>query len=35
MADQNIDIHYDVRTDSYGRDPDCASATLKRYHKLL
>jgi hypothetical protein len=30
-----IDISYDVRTDSRGKDPDHASQTLKRYHKLL
>jgi len=31
----NIDITYDVRTDSHGKDPDSASATLKAYHQLL
>lgn len=30
-----IDTHFDVRTDSYGRDPDSASTTLKSYHQLL
>lgn len=30
-----INIHFDVRTDSNGKDPDCASETLKTYHQLL
>lgn len=32
---KDIDIHFDVRKDSYGKDPDSASATLRLYHKLL
>ena len=32
---KDIDIHFDVRKDSFGKDPDSTSATLKRYHKLL
>lgn len=30
-----IDITFDFRTDSGGKDPDTASLTLKRYHKFL
>jgi hypothetical protein len=30
-----IDITYDVRTDSNGKDPDSYSKTLKSYHKYL
>lgn len=30
-----IDIDFDARTDSFGRDPDSASPTLRRYHQLL
>jgi hypothetical protein len=30
-----IDITYDMRTDSNGKDPDSHSKTLKMYHKLL
>ena len=30
-----VDIHFDVRTDSRGKDPDSASETLKSYHQLL
>lgn len=30
-----MDIKYDVRTDSNGKDPDAASETLKFYHQLL
>lgn len=30
-----LNVNYDVRTDSGGRDPDYASATLKAYHQLL
>lgn len=35
MGINEINIKYDVRTDSYGKDPDSASATLKRYHQSL
>ena len=31
----DIDIHFDVQTDSNGKDPDSASKTLKAYHQLL
>lgn len=31
----DIDIAYDVRLDSNGKDPDYASETLKSYHQLL
>ena len=30
-----IDVTFDVRNDSRGKDPDFASATLRKYHKLL
>jgi hypothetical protein len=30
-----IDVTFDVRTDSGGKDPDTASATLKRFHAEL
>lgn len=30
-----IDTGFDVRTDAGGKDPDTASTTLRRYHKLL
>ena len=30
-----IDITFDFYTDSYGKDPDTHSPTLKRYHKIL
>src|SRR5262245_49739022 len=30
-----IDITFDFRTDSRGKDPDTHSPTLRRYHKLL
>ena len=30
-----IDINFDFHTDSYGKDPDVYSPTLKRYHKIL
>ena len=30
-----VDTTFDVRTDSNGRDPDSASATLRSYHQLL
>ncbi len=32
---QDIDIWFDVQTDSNGKDPDSASKTLKAYHQLL
>lgn len=35
MELRDIDIHFDVRTDSYGKDPDSGSPTLKAYHQLL
>ena len=35
MELRDIDIHFDVRTDSHGKDPDSASATMKAYHQLL
>ena len=30
-----IDVAFDFRTDSLGRDPDLHSPTLRRYHKIL
>lgn len=30
-----IDVNFDVRTDSNGKDPDSASKTLKYFHSLL
>lgn len=30
-----IDTSFDFRTDASGRDPDCHSATLRRYHRQL
>ena len=30
-----IDINFDFRADSYGKDPDVYSSTLKKYHKIL
>lgn len=35
MELRDIDTHFDVQTDSKGKDPDSASATLKAYHQLL
>jgi hypothetical protein len=35
MELQDIDIHFDVQTDSKGPDPDSGSPTLKAYHQLL
>ena len=35
MKNNFIDITFDVRTDSNGKDPDSASKTLRYYHKLL
>ena len=31
----DIDVYFDFRSDSAGRDPDYASPTLKRYHQTL
>jgi len=30
-----IDITFDIHADSYGKDPDVYSPTLKKYHKIL
>ncbi|MBQ4645189.1 MAG: hypothetical protein IJB72_05485 [Clostridia bacterium] len=30
-----IDITYDFRTDSFGKDPDSHSSTLRKYHQIL
>ena len=35
MELKDIDIYFDVQTDSYGKDPDSASKTLRAYHQLL
>lgn len=35
MKSDSIDITFDFRTDSAGRDVDIASPTLKRFHQLL
>ena len=35
MELKDIDITFDVRSDSKGKDPDCSSPTLKEYHRLL
>lgn len=35
MELKDIDITFDVQSDSRGKDPDWASATLKAYHQLL
>lgn len=35
MSNNNIDIAFDARTDSKGRDPDRYSSTLRTYHKIL
>lgn len=35
MELKNIDISFDVQSDSHGKDPDSASETLKTYHQLL
>jgi len=35
MEIKRIDITFDTRSDSKGKDPDSASKTLKQYHKLL
>lgn len=31
----DVDIHFDFQSDSGGKDPDCASKTLRAYHQLL
>ena len=35
MELRDIDVRYDVRADSGGKDPDGYSRTLKEYHRLL
>lgn len=35
MIHFDINVKYDVRKDSNGKDPDSASATLKSYHQML
>lgn len=35
MELRDIDVQYDVRADSGGKDPDGYSRTLKEYHRLL
>jgi hypothetical protein len=35
MENIYIDVTFDVRTDSNGKDPDSSSQTLRHYHKLL
>lgn len=35
MMNNLIDTGFDFRTDSYGKDPDAYSETLRRYHGLL
>ncbi|MBR5715637.1 MAG: hypothetical protein IKX59_03560 [Bacteroidales bacterium] len=35
MELKDIDIFFDVQTDSGGKDPDSASKTLRAYHQLL
>lgn len=30
-----IDVTYDIRRDSFGKDPDLVSKTLRNYHRLL
>ena len=35
MKLDSIDVTFDFRTDSAGKDVDIASPTLKRFHKLL
>ena len=35
MELRDIDIHFDMRTDCKGPDPDSGSPTLKAYHQLL
>jgi hypothetical protein len=32
---RDIDVNFDVRIDSKGKDPDSASETLKSYHQML
>ena len=35
MGKINIDISYDMRTDSKSKDPDKYSSTLRKYHQVL
>ena len=35
MKMSDIDISFDFRTDSFGKDPDSSSPTLKAYHQAL
>ena len=35
MENNYIDVTFDVRVDSKGKDPDSSSETLRHYHKLL
>ena len=35
MKLKDVDITFDVQTDSHGKDPDGYSLTLKQYHQLL
>ena len=35
MTLKDVDIYFDVQSDSGGKDPDSASKTLKSYHQLL
>ena len=35
MPTKLIDVNFDVRADSNGKDPDNSSITLRQYHKLL
>ena len=35
MENEKIDITFDVRTDSNGKDPDSHSKILRNYHKFL
>lgn len=32
---ESIDLNFDFRFDSHGKDPDVYSETLKKYHKIL
>lgn len=35
VVNEMIEINFDMRLDSRGKDPDSASKTLKQYHKIL
>jgi hypothetical protein len=35
LCAKSIDITFDVRSDSNGKDPDSSSSTLRQYHKAL